>query len=65
MRRALGTPGRAGAQSKDLLLPRFSITLEMLNSRSLDSAQPAHPAKSGLDAFLGWPSLGMTNMEIG
>ena len=52
--------GRAGAQSKDLLLPHFSMTLNMVKSRSLDSAQPAHQAKGRLDAFMGWSSLGMT-----
>jgi len=38
--------------------------LDMVKSRSLDSVQPAHQAKSRLDAFLGWPSLGMTTTEI-
>jgi hypothetical protein len=40
------------------------MMLHMTKSRSLDSGQPAHPAKSGLDAFLGWPSLGMTTLKL-
>ena len=61
--RPAGFEGRAGPQSKDLLLPPFSMTLDMVKSRSLDSGQPAHQAKRCL-MRPGWLSL-ETNMDIG
>src|SRR5271166_2915605 len=51
-------PGSSGEQKDLRLFPAAKAT--PANRRSLDSGQPAHQAKSRLDAFLGWPSLGMT-----
>jgi hypothetical protein len=57
--RPAGFVGRAGAQSKDLLLPDFSMTLGIVNSRSLDSARRIKP-RTGLMRSWAGPSLGMT-----
>src|SRR5271157_883215 len=52
--------GSGGCAVEGSAVVAFFYDVGHVNSRSLDSGQPAHPAKSRLDAFLGRPSLGMT-----